>query len=139
MSQVVPVVPVLPPIPSAVLSPSVVPEDGCLPDSSRTGGGLRPPTPHPELFVSGWQASTVRVVPGTIPELSGTIRVPSSRDEILYPKMNDLDYRRFVDKIKVVRRGRWVCWEFQTYPDRFGYRRFWLAGKKRSAHVVAYT
>lgn len=45
------------------------------------------------------------------------------------------DLKRFESKID---KTLWGCWLWTGPPDKDGYGRFWLAGKTRKAHRVAY-
>ncbi len=49
--------------------------------------------------------------------------------------MDDLTLARFMSKIEVQPSG---CWRWAGKPGRGGYGRFWLDGKSRSAHRIAY-
>lgn len=44
--------------------------------------------------------------------------------------------KRFWDKVKIT--SPHGCWEWTAYKDKYGYGEFWLNGKTKRAHGVAY-
>ena len=119
-----------------------------------------PPTIRPPSARAGYDSRTVSAppsaplrgrmgrIPGPVSQTNNPPRPPGAdpvsqtspvvRSIMLPDRLGSQDVERFWSYVRVVRRGRWVCWEWQGKRCRYGYGRFWLGGRWTSAHCVAY-